>query len=283
MSELTSDDQRGVEPRRARTPGAEGRPAKGRDFGLRHLISVFHSPSRTFGELARSPTIAAALIATALTGAIAATASMFALDADAQILASVEDRLATSQFARELSDADRQELQETARKTLALTNAFIPVMTALSAVVLPLTAAAFFLLAFGVLGDKGSFRSILSVLLHANWPANVAGMLLAGAVAWLSYPVPLERAGTLPGTSVANWFGLEIDSAIGAVTSRLDLRLAWQVVLAGIGFSIALGISRRRSFAVVIALWGLGTLLLVGLVLFQDSLGLIPGRLHLGP
>jgi len=275
MSETApTPDRHRTEPDGTKTPGAERRPPKGRDLGLRRLISVFHSPPRTFGELARSPTIAAALIATALTGALAATAANLALDTDARILASVEERLETDQFARELSDADRQELREAARKTLALTNAFTPVAAALGAVVDPLVVAALFLLAFGILGDNGSYRSILSVLLHANWPANAVSMLLAGAVAWLSYPVPLEQAGTLLGTSVASWFGLEIDSAMGAVASRLDLRLAWQVALAGIGFSIALGITRRRSFAVVLAGWGLGTLLGVGVVLLTGLFGI---------
>ena len=55
-----------------RDPGALGR-----------LVSVFHAPSRTFAELRRSPTIAAALIATALAGAFAATAVSRATDVDA--------------------------------------------------------------------------------------------------------------------------------------------------------------------------------------------------------
>ncbi len=66
-------------------PGADRRVGgKQRDPGaLRRLLSVFHAPGRTFAELARSPTIAAALIATALAGAFEATAVSRATDLDA--------------------------------------------------------------------------------------------------------------------------------------------------------------------------------------------------------
>jgi len=74
------------------------------------LGGMFFSPGRTFGELARSPVIAAALIALALTGAIRATAVSRAgdLDAVAQHTFEQQTERMPRTFARGMSDADRE-------------------------------------------------------------------------------------------------------------------------------------------------------------------------------
>ena len=249
---------------------------------LGRLLSVFHAPGRTFAELARSPTIAAALIATALAGAFAATAVSRATDLDALARHAFEQQMESmpGTFTRNMSESDQQQMFETSQKALGLTRNFAPVLGGLGAAIAPLVTAAFFLLAFGILGDKGSYRSILSVVLHASWPATAVGAFLTGLVAWLSYPVPPDRAEALIRTNVASMFDPELHAGLAALASRLDVLLAWGVVLSAIGFSIVLGISRRRSIAVVLALWAFGTLILVGLGLLTDFLNV---RFTAGP
>ena len=251
-------------------PGADRRfHGKQRDPGaLGRLVSVFHAPGRTFAELARSPTIAAALIATALAGAFEATAVSRATDLDAMARHAFERQMEQTpgSFTRNMSEADQRRMFESTQGALRLTRNFAPVLGAVGALIAPLAAAAVFLLVFGLLGAQGSYRVILATVVHAGWPAVATSSLLTGLVAWVSYPLTPERAeAPLRSNLAAVVSGL--DGAVRAVASRMDLFLAWEIVLTGIGLAIVLGVTRRRSFTVVVSLWALVTAVVVGIAL----------------
>ena len=256
-------------------PGADRRVGgKQRDPGaLRRLLSVFHAPGRTFAELARSPTIAAALIATALAGAFEATAVSRATDLDAMARHAFERQLEATpgSFTRNMSEADQRRMFEDTQGALRLTRNFAPVLGAVGALIAPLAAAAVFLLVFGLLGAQGSYRLILATVVHAGWPAVATSSLLTGLVAWVSYPLTPERAeAPLRANLAAVVSGL--DGAARAVASRVDLFVAWEVVLTGIGLAIVLGVTRGRSFAVVLSLWALTTAVVVGIALAMSAM-----------
>ena len=256
-------------------PGADRRfHGNRRDPGaLGRLVSVFHAPGRTFAELARSPTIAAALIATALAGAFQATAVSRATDLDALARHAFEQQMESmpGTFTRNMSEADQREMFESTQGALRLTRNFAPVLGAVGALIAPLAAAAVFLLVFGLLGAQGSYRVILATVVHAGWPAVATSSLLTGLVAWVSYPLTPERAeAPLRANLAAVVSGL--DGAVRAVASRMDLFLAWEIVLTGIGFAIVLGVTRRRSFTVVVSLWALVTAVVVGMALAMSAM-----------
>ena len=256
-------------------PGADRRVGgKQRDPGaLRRLLSVFHAPGRTFAELARSPTIAAALIATALAGAFEATAVSRATDLDAMARHAFERQMEQTpgSFTRNMSEADQRRMFEGTQGALRLTRNFAPVLGAVGALISPLLAAAVFLLVFGLLGAQGSYRLILATVVHAGWPAVATSSLLTGLVAWVSYPLTPERAeAPLRANLAAVVSGL--DGAARAVASRVDLFVAWEVVLTGIGLAIVLGVTRGRSFAVVLSLWALTTAVVVGIALAMSAM-----------
>ncbi len=269
-SGLGSFPQEGPDVSPGKGPGADRRfHGKRRDPGaLGRLVSVFHAPGRTFAELARSPTIAAALIATALAGAFQATAVSRATDLDAMarhVFEQQMDRMPGS-VTRNLSEADQRLIFESSQEALRLTRNFAPVLGAVGALIAPLAAAAVFLLVFGLLGAQGSYRVILATVVHAGWPAVATSSLLTGLVAWVSYPLTPERAeAPLRANLAAVVSGL--DGAVRAVASRMDLFLAWEIVLTGIGLAIVLGVTRGRSFAVVVSLWALVTAVVVGIAL----------------
>ena len=269
-SGLGSSPHEGADASPGKGPGADRRvDGKQRDPGaLGRLISVFHAPGRTFAELARSPTIAAALIATALAGAFGATAVSRATDLDALARHAFEQQMESmpGTFTRNMSEADQREIFEGSRDALRLTRNFAPVLGAAGALIAPLVAAAVFLLVFGLLGAQGSYRLILATVIHAGWPAVATSSLLTGLVAWVSYPLTPERAeAPLRSNLAAVVSGL--DGAAQAVASRVDLFLAWEIVLTGIGLAIVLGVTRGRSFAVVVSLWALVTAVVVGIAL----------------
>lgn len=241
---------------------------------LARLVSMFAAPRRTLGELAASPTIAAALIALGLAGAIRATAVSRAADLEAlaaHTFAEQNERMPGT-FSRSLSDADRERSLEAVRTALRLSRNFAPVLGALSALVAPLAAAGFFLLVLGILGSPGSYRVILSTVAHAGWPPAAVSSLLTCLVVWLSHPMAPERASRPLRTSLAALFPGTDGAA--ALASRFELFLGWEYMLLAVGFAAALGIPRHRSFAVVLSLWVLVTAGVIGAALVSDWLSI---------
>ena len=175
-------------------------------------------------------------------------------------------------FLRNQSRAERERTEEAARQALGVARAFAPILGALGAVINPLAAAAVFLLAFGLLGVKGSFRHIYSTVLHAAWPAAAARAALTAAVARFSYPLPPERAEEPLRSSLAA-AAPDLGAVARAVAGRIELFLLWELALTGIGFAIVLGVSRRRSFGVVVALWALVTAFFGAMALLREALG----------
>ncbi|MYG80527.1 MAG: hypothetical protein F4187_01565 [Gemmatimonadetes bacterium] len=245
------------------------------------LGGMFFSPGRIFGELTRSPAIAAALMALALAGAVRATAVSRAgeLDAVAQHTFEQQAERMPGTFARGMSDADRERAFEATRGALRLSRNFAPVLGGIGGALAPVAAAGFFLLLFGILGSPGSFRVILSTVAHAGWPPAAVSTVLTCLVVWLSHPMAPERAAE----PLRAHFGAAVtslDGAAAALASRVDLFLAWELALVTVGFAITVGVSRRRSFAVALGLWALVTAVAVGAALLAN---VVSFRIGSGP
>ena len=279
-SGLGSFPHEGPDVSPGKSPGADRRfHGNRRDPGaLGRLVSVFHAPGRTFAELARSPTIAAALIATALAGAFQATVVSRATDLDAMARHAFERAAGADPgvvHPQHVRGRPATLMFESTQGALRLTRNFAPVLGAVGALISPLAAAAVFLLVFGLLGAQGSYRVILATVVHAGWPAVATSSLLTGLVAWVSYPLTPERAEAPLRSSLASVLG-GLDGAAQAVASRMDLFLAWEIVLTGIGLAIVLGVTRGRSFAVVVSLWALVTAVVVGMALAMSAMSRSP-------
>lgn len=248
---------------------------------LARLVSMFHAPGRTFGEIARRPTIAAALVATALAGALAATAVSRAADLDAMVQHTweLQQENMPGSFSRNMSEADRERALDAVETGLRLTRNLAPVLGALGAALSPVVAAAVLLLVFGILGSPGSYRGILSTVAHAWWPAAAASSVLTTVVVWLSHPMAPERAAAPIRTNLAA-VAPDLDGVAAALAGRFDLFLAWELVLLGIGLAVTLGVSRGRSFAVAIGLW---VLVGVGAALVAVVTGMLNVGFSAGP
>ena len=242
---------------------------------LARLVSMFHAPGRTFAEIARTPTLAAVLIATSLAGALAATTASRAADLDAMARYAFEQQQENlpGSFARNMSDADQARALDAVRTGLRLSRNFAPVLGGIGAVIAPLAAAAALLLLFGVLGSPGSYRVILSTVAHAWWPAAAASSLLGAVVVWLSHPMAPERAATPVRASLAAALP-DLEGPLAALAGRVDLFLGWEVALLGTGLAIALGVSRRFSFGAALGLWALATVAAVGFTLLSNVIGI---------
>lgn len=220
---------------------------------------MFVAPGETLAGLGRSPAVALVLTATALCGGLRAYAVSRAVDLDHAVEAAITEVESVGARGEQVPASAARGM----RQGLRLTRLFAPVLGALGGLVAPLAASAWFLLVFGILGVQGGYRTILATVAHAAWPAVSAGSVLTAVVAWLSFPVPVDRAETLLRTNAAAWVP-GVDGSAAALLARLDLFLAWEVALTTLGFAAVLAVSRRRALLVTLSLWVLVTLLAVG-------------------
>lgn len=263
--------------RAAETSGGAGGSGGGWR-GTAWLAAMFHAPGRAFAALRGAPAVAAVLVATAVLGAFGATVATRAVDPDAMAaqMAETQTEQARRFSTRDLSADEREQMLESSRTALRLTRSFAPVLGALSAVAAPLVAAACYLLAFGIMGVPGSYRLLLSTVLHAAWPALAVRTALTAAVVGTSGPLPPDRAEMLLRSNLASWLDSGPDglSPVAlAFASRVDVFLGWEIALLGIGFAITLGVPRRRAFGVVLLLWAVVTALTTGFAALTQSFG----------
>lgn len=239
------------------------------------LGSMFFSPGRTFADLSRSPSVAAALIALALAGAIRSTAVSRAADLDAFTRYTYEQQIdrVPGTFMHNMSDADRERVLEATRRAVRLSRNFAPVVGGIGAAIAPVAAAAFFLFVLGILGSAASFRAILSTVAHAGWPPAAASSLLTCLVVWLSHPMAPERAGE-PLRAHLGALIPGVEGVAAALAARLDLFVAWELALVTVGFAITLRVTRRRSFAVAFGLWVLVSAVAAGVAALPDFSGM---------
>lgn len=246
--------------------------------GTAWLAAMFHAPGRAFGALRGAPAVGAVLVATTLFGAFGATVATRAVDPEAMAARMMEEQTEQARrfSPRDLSTDERERMLESSRNALRLTRAFAPVLGALSVLAAPLAAAACYLLAFGVLGVQGSYRLLLSTVLHAAWPALAARSVLTAAVVGTSGSLPPDRSEMLLRSNLASWLDRGTDGlgpVAQALAARVDVFLGWEIALLGLGFAITLGVSRRRAFAVVLLLWAVVTALGTGFAALTQSFG----------
>ncbi len=237
---------------------------------LSRLAGMFFAPRETLAGLAASPSLALVLTATALAGAVQGFAVSRATDFEAAVEYAVEAATREAERFGAGDEAASEAARRGVRDSLRITRGFAPVLGALGAVIAPLVAAAWFLLAFGILGVKGSYRLLLSTVAHAGWPAISLGAVLTAVVAWLSYPVSPDRADGLLRTSLASW-APGVEGAAAALLGRLDVLLAWEVALTAIGFGLLLEVRRSRALVVTLSLWVVVTLIALAAAILISS------------
>lgn len=124
--------------------------------------------------------------------------------------------------------------------------------------------AAIYTFVFGFFGKDVRYRIVLSTLLHATWPIFVTSRVLWLFLSWTSLAVPLPADGVLL-----------------VLLEKISPLEVWSIILTGMGFTLALGLSRRFAFSVVLAAWGLR--LAIGLLLFLLMSQISPPDAVVGP
>lgn len=112
----------------------------------------------------------------------------------------------------------------------------------------PFITSAVYVFVFGLFGAEARYRVVLSVVLHATW---VFAVLAAGLVL-ISFLVDAPPFAIRD--HLVSSIGLSESYAHALAQGFHPLEIG-RLLLTGLGFPIALGVSRRMSFGIVFAGW----------------------------
>jgi len=214
------------------------------------LIGVLVAPGKTFRSIAERPTWAVALLVLLIASAAIGFVTAQRTDYRDVITQSVREK------GRDVPEAQLEpqiEMMEKAGPAISAVGA--PVVVA----VITLIVALLYWVAFKLLGSDFSYKSGLSVTLHASMPA-VMSLLL-------SIPVILSKesigytdmkrsgGGTFLQSNLAFLAPEDAPSWLTALLASLDFFSLWGLVLSVIGFRAVSGKPTRSVAITVIAIW----------------------------
>jgi Yip1 domain len=153
--------------------------------------------------------------------------------------------------AAEMTPHDREEAIATARR-VGQVSAWAS--AAAQPALWTLGAAVFLFAAFRVAGTRPGFRDTFAVAAHGLLPIWLAKLLAIPAVLARA-PIPAEEADHLLRSSAAALLQPGAHPALQGALGAMDLFALWAAALVAAGMARATGATRRRSAAVVAALY----------------------------
>jgi hypothetical protein len=222
---------------------------------LARVAGVFGSPGPTFASIARRPGWVLPLAICTLLSIAATAAVLPRIDFDK----AVRERLAARGVTM---PEDRVERIIDAQKRFS---GFGYVWAALANTVIALLLATVFWLSFKAFGWELGFRQSFGVTSHALLPYIGTSMLLILFVTRLDLVNPADL-GDLTRSNLGFLVDRHSDPVLHSLASSIDVFTLWVLALLVIGFAIAAKVSRKKSAAVILSLWGIYVLGKAGVV-----------------
>jgi hypothetical protein len=222
---------------------------------FQNLIRALISPSEAFASLARRPRFLVALLAVALVSTAFVYIAMSRIDPDEMVRA-IESQ------GRQLPPEMHDNPERLAAISLWSATAWTPI--AFSGILL--LWSLLYLIAFRMLGSEIDFRRSAATAVHGSLPLVVAALVGLAVVLGRGEVGFLElQSNAIVTSNLAFLAGDETSKPMRALLSSFDLFAAWSVALSALGFHIVARVSKASAWTVVLILWGLGTVLKVGL------------------
>ncbi len=223
---------------------------------VNRLIEVFTNPTAVFEDIARKPTILVVFVCMVM--AIVGNAFIIAKNTDfeANAIQGIEMigiEVPEDQLERQIeSSEDRWFLR--------------PVMTAIFSPIIYLIATVVFFLMLKLTGSQINFKSTLSTVLHAYWPAKLVSMVLLSMLVIRHGAVTDMALIRIFKSSLAGFLPESTSWPVLTLASFVDVFRIWGIVLLAIGFVIVARISNRKSWTAVLVPWVVLALLSAGMV-----------------
>lgn len=213
--------------------------------GLQRLTGVLFAPVDAFRDIAQRPDIVTPLAAIVLLSIVMTVIAVPRLDFETTI----REQLTESNRRMSPDDLDRM-----VRFSTAFARAAAYVSPLLNLIFFAIIAGVL-LLAFRLFGGEGTFKQAFSVSLYAWIPLLIGGII--GTIVLLARgTVTADEMTSLVMSNPGFLVDAKESRVAFALLSSLDIFTIWTVVLFVIGFSFVSGMSRARSAAIVLTLWG---------------------------
>jgi len=218
-----------------------------------HLVNVFFSPAETFRRLKARPVFGLALATLVILAAIVGSVAFSKVTA-ADFLQSLEAS------GKTLPD----QVRENPERVLMISRWSQGIAAPIMAGIVYILAAAIFHGGFRMLGSEIGFRQSLATALHGLLPLALAA-LVGTVIALGQETISMEdlRGGAFLVSNLGFLAGETTGKVTRALLTSVDLFSAWCVFLLALGFRIVAGVSKARSWTVVLVIWGAGVALKV--------------------
>ncbi|HEX8998773.1 MAG TPA: Yip1 family protein [Blastocatellia bacterium] len=222
------------------------------------LIGVYFSPGETFQEIGRAPRILIPMVVLALVIVTAVVVASQRISFDRLPIQQIDDAVAEGKLTAE----EGEQRKEATKKFMAIFKPFIPIVAAISIIIMVLAIAGLAKLVSSMMGIENTFKQILSVTAYSILAVSVVSAVLGTVLLFLK-PVEEIDPNNPVGSNVAAWLAMAgikgLPKFITGLLSFVDVFYIWKVALLGIGYA---AVSRKLKASTAMAYTGAGALVI---------------------
>lgn len=224
------------------------------DSSFSRVISVLTAPAKTFAAIAERPTFVVPLVLLAVLGAVVVNVTFTKVD--------------PTDFVRSLEEQGR-ELPPNAPSPETMLSIGRWAGTAGALLIGPFTyviVALLFWVLLRLLGSDLDFVRSLSVTAHGFVPFGLAALIgIPVALARESISLEDAQGGQFLQSNLGVLAGEDTSQVIKALLSSVDVFSIWCIILLAIGYRVVGKVSKGAAWGSVLAIWGVGVLIKVGM------------------
>jgi len=212
---------------------------------FQRLWMMFTSPGQVFEDIGLKPTWVLIMVILVLLGVAVQAAIAPHVDYEATLRMRLADR------ADELSDQQIEQMLGPAEKIAK----FAPIIGLIVAPLVWAIMAAVFLVMLKIVGSEMDFKTTLSTVLHAYWPATVVALILTGVLVQRVGKVPEQELGNIVKANLGAFLSPETPAWLSSAAGTISIFNIWVVVLLIMGFATVGKLSRGKAAVAALVPW----------------------------
>ena len=212
---------------------------------LQRLWLVFTSPGEVFKDIGIKPS----WVLIAVVSVVLAVGAQFLIAGHVDTEATIRARLADR--GSEMSEAQIETVVAQTEKI----SKFGPAITSVMAPILWALMAAIFLVVLKIVGSEIDFKTTLSTMLHAYWPAGVVQTVLTGVLIKRLDKVPQQELVNVVKANLGAFLSPDTPAWLTAAAGTFSVFNIWTVVLLIIGFGAAGKLPRNKAVIAALVPW----------------------------
>jgi hypothetical protein len=242
---VSSSDFPAVPPVPGTMPAPAGVPPEPKPNAFQRIVGAVIAPTATFASIARRPDFLVILVLYIVLGFASAMLMMQHVDFESGI---------REQMASSNKNMKEEDLDRVVRFSSAFAKGAMYASPVLGVAIYAIIAGVL-LLAFRAMGGEGTFLQAFSTTLYA-WVPMLIKSVLAVVILMTRGSVDLQQLNNLVMSNLSFLVDMKEQPVVYALLTSLDLFTIWTLALMIIGFSYVAKVTRTRSAAIILSIWG---------------------------